>query len=115
MLTSPNYPEPYPSDLFLVQKIQVPEGNTIWLRFTDFDCEPENDYVEITEQEGATKIGEFNRDQGLSEADWRRQIVSSTNNVEVQFSTDGSVSGRGWSLEWGKYSICISHSIYQYI
>ena len=24
----------------MVQKLQVPEGNTIWTRFTDFDCEP---------------------------------------------------------------------------
>merc|ERR1712181_66465 len=54
VLTSPNYPERYPNGLNLVQKIQVPEGNPIWIRFTDFD-----------------------------------------------FYTDGSVTQRGWRLEWG--------------
>merc|ERR1719175_21163 len=34
-LTSPNYPGRYPNDYDSVQKIQVPEGNTIRIRFTD--------------------------------------------------------------------------------
>merc|ERR1719376_485114 len=58
ILTSPNYPERYPNHLRLVQKIQVPEGNTIWLRFTDFDCEHGADYVWIyTDMNEGTRIG----------------------------------------------------------
>ena len=33
VLTSLNFPESYPTS------IQVPESNTIWIRFTDFECE----------------------------------------------------------------------------
>merc|ERR1711971_1232523 len=39
IFTSPNYPDRYLDNIKLVQKIQVPEGNTIWIRFTDFQCD----------------------------------------------------------------------------
>merc|ERR1712192_227206 len=49
VLTSPNYPDRYPDNIELVQKIQVPEGNTIWIRFTDFQCDI-YDKVRITDE-----------------------------------------------------------------
>ena len=52
VLTSLNFPEKYFNYLDIVQKIQVPEGNTIWIRFTDFDCEREYDTVTITDNDG---------------------------------------------------------------
>merc|ERR1719209_1618727 len=101
VLTSPNYPERYPNDLQLVQKIQVPEGNTIWLRFTDFDCEHGADFVWIyTDMTEGTRIG-YNIDPDFTEAVWSKRVVSTTNTVEVHFYTDGSVTSSGWRLEWG--------------
>ena len=101
VLTSPNYPEGYPNNLNQLQKIQVPEGNTILIRFTKFYCEPEHDTVTITDKDG-TRLGFF--DGGAtSEDDWREEIVSNTSMVEVLFHTDGSATDEGWRLDWGKY------------
>merc|ERR1712179_819990 len=86
-LTSPNYPGRYPEDYKSFQKIQVPEGNTIWIRFYDFDCEKDEedeDTVTITDKDG-TRLGFFDGDY---EDDWRtKEMVSNTDTVEVQFQT----------------------------
>ena len=101
-LTSPNYPNfNYPNDYYSVQKIQVPEGNTIWIRFTDFDCEPEYDTVTITDKDG-TRLGFFDGEND-SDDDWMtKEMVSNTDTVEVHFESDGSTSRNGWKLNWGK-------------
>ena len=101
VLTSLNFPEDYPSSIDQRQKIQVPEGNTIWIRFTDFWCERQYDWVKITDKDG-TRLGFFDGGEN-SDDDWRKEIVSKTDTVEVLFHTDGSVTRRGWSLEWSKY------------
>jgi len=93
VLTSPGYPGDYQNSLDVVQKIQVPEGNTIWIRFTDFTVEDEIDWVEV-------------RDSGTGSTLWLdgpvdELFVSNTSTVEVQFFTDSSVTYRGWRLEWG--------------
>ena len=86
VLTSPNFPKADLRNLDLVQKIQVPEGNTIWIRFTDFQCEPEYDTVTITDKDG-TRLGLF--DGGVnSDDDWRKTIVSKTDTVAVLYHTD---------------------------
>ena len=105
VLTSPNYPEDYPNNLNLVQRIQVPEGNTIWIRFSDFDCEPEFDHVTITDKDG-TRLGLL--DNGYRSDDWREEIVSNTNTVEILFHTDGSGKSSGWTLDWGIYKVSIT-------
>ena len=90
----------------MVQKIQVSEGDTIWIRFTDFDCERENDTVTITDQDG-TRLGFF--DGGVnSDDDWQEEIVSNTSMVEVLFHTDGTGAGKGWRLDWGKVKVSVS-------
>ena len=106
VLTSPNYPEDYPNNLDLVQRIQVPEGNTIWIRFSDFDCEPSMDYVIITDKDG-TRLGLFD-EFNYSDDDWRDEIVSNTNTVEILFRTDGSGTLNGWRLDWGKNKVSIT-------
>ena len=106
VLTSLNFPERYLNELDLVQKIQVPEGNTIRIRFTDFERERELDTVTITDKDG-TRLGFF--DGGAtSEDDWREEIVSNTSMVEVLFRTDGSSTDEGWRLDWGKYKVSIT-------
>ena len=90
----------YYNNIDLVQKIQVPEGNTIWMRFTDFDCEPRVDYLIVSDGDGTQLWSRPGWSEG-PEGD--QQFVSNTNTVEVHFGTDGSVTGRGWRLEWGEY------------
>ena len=78
----------YFNNLDVVQKIQVPEGNTIWIRFTDFDCERGCDTVTITDKDG-TRLGFFDGGEN-SDDDWQEEIVSNSSMVEVLFHTDGS-------------------------
>ena len=104
VLTSLNFPERYLGNLNIVQKIQVPEGNTIRIRFTDFDCEPRYDTVTITDKDGA-RLGLFD---GMSDSDddWQtKEIISKTDTVEVLFHTDGSGSFTGWRLDWGEHKV----------
>ena len=105
VLTSLNFPERYPSSINQVQKIQVPEGNTIWIRFSDFECERDFDYVTVTDKDGR-RLGLF--DGGVdSEDDWQKEIVSNTDMVEVRFHTDSSGTDKGWRLDWGKTKVSI--------
>ena len=100
MLTSPNYPEDYPNNLDLVHKIQVPEGNTIWLRFTELTLEPFADKIRVTDGDG-TSLGDY----------FNGLLVSRTNTIEVQFHTDSSTTKRGWRLEWGEFKVKLIVSI----
>merc|ERR1719430_1148238 len=93
VLTSLNFPERYPRSMDQLQKIQVPQGNTIWIRFTDFDCEGKYDTVTITDKDG-TRLGFFDSNFN-SHDDWRKEIVSKTDTVEVLFHSDESATRRG--------------------
>merc|ERR1719234_2261477 len=99
VLTSLNFPERYLGNLDIVKKIQVPEGNTIRIRFTDFDCEPKYDTVTITDKDG-TRLGLFDGGEN-SYDDWQKEIVSNTDTVEVLFHTDETGMRTGWRLDWG--------------
>ena len=94
----------YPNNLNQIQKIQVPEGFTIWIRFTQFSVEA-MDNVTVTDKDG-TSPGQIGRDTS-SENFWNwgeKEILSNTNIVSVQFKTDavGSDYRFGWRLMWGK-------------
>ena len=100
VLTSPNFPQEYINDLYQYRRIHVPEGNTIWIRFTDFDVDIGGrfDTVRVSDKDGTTLFyGAENSDD-----DWRTKIVSNTNTVNVLFTTDGVGTDKGWRLNWGK-------------
>ena len=108
VLTSLNFPHGYLSNINRVQRIQVLVGNTIWIRFTQFDVERLYDTVTVTDRDG-TQLGLYDRggrgnrrNSGNSEDDWRDEIVSKTEEVEVLFCTNEGGDYEGWRLEWGK-------------
>ena len=102
-MTSPNYPKPYPNDLDIVHKIEVPAGKRIWIRFSDFHlCHTEwqikicNDTLTLIDQDG-TQL----------EVEEGQEIVSRSNKVKIHFHTDTTVEfsrrwHNGWSLNWGE-------------
>ena len=111
-MTSPNYlTTEYPHNLDSVQKIQVPEGNTILMWFDSCEVEMEHDTVYDTVYDTVTITDKDGTTLRHLEGDWRcgaywlEEIISKTNMVEVRFRTDGSGSGRGWRLNWGKFNV----------
>ena len=91
VLTSLNFPEKYFNGLEIVQKIQVPEGNTIRMRFSDFDCEREYDTVTITDKDG-TRLGIFDAG-GNSEDDWRTRWKFCSTLIQVVPARVGGSTG----------------------
>ena len=109
VLTSPDYPERYDNDMDVVQWIEVPEGNTIWMQFSHFDLELPYDTVTISDQDGSL-LGHFydddrDGDDRIDYGDWTtKKMVSKTNKVKVRFVTDPTGNDfKGWRLTWGKY------------
>ena len=95
----------YPNNLNQLQKIQVPEGFTIWIRFTKFLVQA-MDNVTITDSDG-TNPGHINRvtlsdDSSRGYWDFEKEIMSRTNMVTVQFQTDADNNDFGWRLIWGE-------------
>ena len=107
-LSSPNYPSSYRDNLHERKTIEVAKGNVINIHFTDFELESPDqvDYVEITDGDG-TLLGHFGalhygaRHKEVSvDAIQIPDLTSVTETVHVLFHTDGSVTRRGWRLEW---------------
>ena len=110
MRTSPNYPEggEYPRNFDGFQTIQVPEGNTIWMKFTEFELNDEEEvFVTVTDKDG-TLLGHF--DEENSHDDWEEEFESNTNMVKVRFHTDDSWADDGWELQWGKFRLIALHN-----
>ena len=104
-LTSPNYPKPYPNDLDIVHKIEVPAGKRIWIRFSDFDlCYIMNlPYYEVCKD----TLTIIDQDGTQLEVEEGHEIVSRSNKVKIHFHTDTTVEfsrrwHNGWSLNWGE-------------
>lgn len=98
--TSPGYPENYGNNKNCNWVITSTEGTRIQLRFTDVSLEKDklcqNDYIEIFDGPSAHSplLGRF---CGKS---IRNLIVSTSNQMYVTFSTDGSDTFRGFEASW---------------
>ena len=95
VLMSPNYPQRYPSSHDSSQTIKVAEDKRIRFGFTNFDTEPEYDWVEVEDEDGTNLVP---RTWGS-----RRPppgIMSSSNIIHVNFHSDGSEQRSGWRMEW---------------
>ena len=98
MVTSPNYPNNYPDNFELIEKIRVEEGLVVAIEFTAFVVQSHSscsyDYVTIKNGDGTTLM-EKTCGSSLPAA-----VNGTSNTVEIHFHTDGSVSKSGWRLTW---------------
>ena len=108
---SPNYPENYPNSHDSTQTITVAEGKTIKYVFTDFNTEPEYDYVQLVGDDGIDLTYLLSgRGQGtprssdMSSNKWEQLATSGfyskSNIMHVKFHTDDGFRRSGWRMEW---------------
>ena len=92
-MTSPNYPHYYPNYLRKTETIRVEDGMVLMLQFTAFNTESCCDKLTIRDENGKT----------LMESRGGTSLppnIESRTNVYLDFSTDGSQTRSGWSVNW---------------
>ena len=94
VVTSPNYPGLYSDRLVMKDKIGVDQGLVIVVQLTDFETERGRDWLTITDGDGTALMGK------TSGTILPTNISSRTNVIKFSFTTDGSVTKRGWSFSW---------------
>ena len=87
----------YPNSHDSTQTIEVAEGKTIRFKFTDFNTEPEYDYVWIMDGNGAEIMP---RTWGRNELE--KWGTSRSNIMHVKFHTDADTQRTGWRMEWNE-------------
>ena len=109
ILTSPNYPQPYPNNHISTQSIEVAEGKTIRFSFTYFDTEQgcDCDYVRILDSNDDNLTHELFGQyilygpHGTPNTSFvGKDYSTDSNSLQVEFTTDNSGRGKGWRLTW---------------
>ena len=105
--TSPNYPNIYPNAIECVWLIQTTLGSKIELTITEFDLEPSQ------HRDGSCNFDELNVYGGPDRTSPRLThlcqkkttptvVTSQGNNMLVTFSSDGSITGKGFDAHYTK-------------
>ncbi|BFZ01256.1 hypothetical protein BsWGS_04295 [Bradybaena similaris] len=94
-ITSPSFPDVYPANSKCVWTINAPTGHRIYLNFTHFDLEGEDqnciyDYVAITDDPDETRRVVCGYILPVS-------YVSNKNTLTIEFISDGTVQNSGFS------------------
>merc|ERR1712106_632718 len=96
-LQSPNFPNKYPNNHDETFNIEVQTGKTIEIIFETFELEAHSrcsyDWLKIID--GSTTLLEETCGSNVPS-----KMISQTNKVEIIFHTDGSVTKRGFKLQW---------------
>jgi len=104
-ISSPNFPDKYPSDIKKIWKIEAPKGQRITLQFRNFNIEGSSgcsggscscDYVKIS-NECIGVIPELTR---CGSSSHREMFVSSGNELWIEFKTDGTVEYTGFQITY---------------
>ncbi|CAG2112441.1 unnamed protein product, partial [Medioppia subpectinata] len=104
VITSPFFPDPYPSDRKCLYHIVLPMGSLVQLSFLHFDVEGSidctYDYLEIRESnENGTNLGRY------CGAILPETTTSKYNELWLKFGTDGSVSNHGFHANYSSIDI----------
>ena len=93
VLSSPGFPEYYENHLHKTYEITASRG-PIEISFSDFNTEPEHDYVSITDGDGTVLL---NKASGKAIPE---NLKSKTKKIVVLFHTDKDTLKTGWKLNW---------------
>ena len=114
VVTSPNFPGRYPSNLERTETVKVERGLILSLQFTAFDiyycaivclC----DHLTIMDGDGTILMGKSCGPNigsniviggNVMESSLPTAIISTSNIVNLMFSSDGGHTWPGWSLSW---------------
>ena len=108
VITSPNYPGPYPKNLDKTEQIEVTSGNIMRLEFTIFKVHTGDtnintcpDFVRITDGDGTILMDNSCGYSDSTYLGFQPPIIrTKTNKVEIYFHSDNVREGLGWSLNW---------------
>uniref|UniRef100_A0A8C5D1X9 CUB and Sushi multiple domains 1 n=1 Tax=Gouania willdenowi TaxID=441366 RepID=A0A8C5D1X9_GOUWI len=93
---SPNYPEEYGNNLNCVWLIISEPGSRIHLLFSDFDLEPQFDWL-VVKDEGLSEPTTFGTFSGK---DVPSQIASNGHIMRLEFQSDHSNTGKGFNISY---------------
>ncbi|XP_039595033.1 CUB and sushi domain-containing protein 1-like [Polypterus senegalus] len=96
IILSPNYPEEYGNNMNCVWLIIAEPGSRIHLIFSDFDVEPQFDYLTVKD-DGASEATTFGTFSGK---DVPSQLASNGHIVRLEFQSDHSNTGRGFNITY---------------
>ncbi|XP_049337518.1 CUB and sushi domain-containing protein 1 isoform X2 [Astyanax mexicanus] len=96
IILSPNYPEEYGNNMNCVWLIIAEPGNRIHLIFSDFEVEPQFDYL-IVKDDGMPEPTTFGTFSGK---DVPSQIASNGNIMRLEFQSDHSNTGKGFNITY---------------
>ncbi|XP_036402136.1 CUB and sushi domain-containing protein 1-like [Megalops cyprinoides] len=96
IILSPNYPDEYGNNMNCVWLIIAEPGNRIHLIFSDFDVEPQFDYL-IVKDDGMSEPTTFGTFSGK---DVPSQIASNGHIMRLEFQSDHSNTGRGFNITY---------------
>ncbi|XP_048865206.1 CUB and sushi domain-containing protein 1-like isoform X4 [Brienomyrus brachyistius] len=96
IILSPNYPDEYGNNMNCVWLIIAEPGSRIHLIFSDFDVEPQFDYLTVKDDgmPEPTTFGTF------SGKDVPSQIASNGHIMRLEFQSDHSNTGRGFNITY---------------
>uniref|UniRef100_A0A9J7XDS2 CUB and Sushi multiple domains 1 n=1 Tax=Cyprinus carpio carpio TaxID=630221 RepID=A0A9J7XDS2_CYPCA len=96
IILSPNYPEEYGNNMNCVWLIIAEPGNRIHLIFSDFELEPQFDYL-IVKDDGMPEPTTFGTFSGK---DVPSQIASNGHIMRLEFQSDHSNTGKGFNITY---------------
>jgi hypothetical protein len=96
IILSPNYPEEYGNNMNCVWLIIAEPGSRIHLIFSDFEVEPQFDYL-IVKDDGMSEPTTFGTFSGK---DVPSQIASNGHIMRLEFQTDHSNTGKGFNITY---------------
>lgn len=97
-ITSPSFPDLYPSNKNCIWEIVAPPQYRITLNFTHFDLEGNNQDCEYDSVDIMSKIDDTMRKHGLFCGSYLPPVITSeSNNLRLEFSSDNSVQKSGFA------------------